>query len=282
VAHPFSLKASVSLAALLLGIASSSIALSQGPPPGGPGGGRGGPGGFGGPGGPGGFGRRPMGGPQQSTALQTPIAALTAGLKLTADQKSQIQEIQDQIKEQRTTLMARPNQGGGDRPDPSTIRANFEKLRTAETKADKDITALLTSAQKQALPVLLQQLDTWREVGIPAELYADLNVTGDQQAKIDAIAKKARAAMFAGGGRRGPGGPDSGPGGGPGGPGGMEQARQKVHDQAVAVLNDDQQKLVADYIEAHPRPERGRGPGGGGGFGPPPGGDGGAPPPPGE
>ena len=284
----FSPKASVLLTALLFGTVTGSLALSQPPPPG-----PGGPGG--GPGGPG-FGRGPRGGPRQASAVQTPLAALAAELKLTDDQKSQIKAIQDNVKKQRQTLMPRPNPNG-ERPDPETMRANFDKMRAMEQKANKDIEAVLNDTQKQALPVILKQFDNLRMGGIPLEVYGDLKLTSDQKQQIGDIVKKARAAMAPppDGGQPGAGGPPPGEGGQPGaggpprgpggrGPGGMFQ---KTREQVMAVLTDDQKKIVQDYLEAHPRQRFGPGgPGGPGGFGgpggPPPGGGPGGPPPPGD
>jgi len=260
----FATRTSFLLAAALFVAVSGSAARSQPPPPGGPG--------FGGPG----MGRRPMGGPRPSTAAQTPLAALTAGLKLTDDQKARVQAIQDQLRQQRDALMPRPGQGNDAPPDPETMRANFDRLRAAEQKANSDINAALNDSQKKALPGLLKKLDVWRQAGIPAELYGELNLTDAQEQQIEAIVKKARAAM--------PPPPGGQPGdGGPGrGHGDRGQARQKMHEQAMEVLTVDQQKAVQDYIDAHPRPPFGHGPGGpGGGFPPPPGGENGGPPPPG-
>lgn len=297
--HQFAMKGTVLLAAAL----AASVALGQGPPspPGG------GPG-FGGPGGPG-FGRGPMAGPRQSSAVQTPIEALAAGLRLSDDQSSRIQAIQADVRKQRESLMPRRGPGSdGGPPDFEAMRANFDKLRAAEQKANKDIEASLTDAQKKALPALLKQLDAWREADIPVELYGDLKLTADQQQKIDAQVKKARESMgprpggLPGDRANGGGHPGDRPGfgppgqgergfggsGGPGGRGGFMEARRKMHDQAMAVLTSDQQKAVQDFIDAHPRPQFRGGPGGPGGFGPPPGGfgpppggGGGGPPPPG-
>ncbi len=240
-----------------------------------------------------------MGGMRQASAVQTPASALASGLQLTDTQKTQIQNIQDKLKQQRDALMPRPGQDGDQRPDPETMRANFDKLRTAEQKANKDIEALLTATQKAALPALLKKLDGMRQVGIPLEVLGDLKLTAAQNTQLDAIAKKAADAMP----KPGQGRPGDGDPGGPGGPGGggdpgrgrpdrsaMEANRKKFHDQAMAVLTDSQKQIVQDYMEAHPRPEgfgpggpgRPGGPGGFGGDGPPPpppdgGGDG--PPP---
>jgi Spy/CpxP family protein refolding chaperone len=247
----FAIGASALLAALLVGTISGSVALAQPPPFGGPGGG--GPG-MGGPG------RR---GPRQETAAQAPLAALKAGLKLTAAQTARIQKIQSRVRQQRDALMPRPGGGNNAPPDFNAMRARFDKMRASEQKADKEIAAALSTPQRQALPGLLKRLGIWRQAGIPAELYGTLNLTGAQQQKIAAIVNKARAARSQGGpGRGGPGG------GGPGG-GGWGESRQKVHSQAMAALTAGQRKTVTAYLNAHPRPQFGRGPGGfGGGFPP--------------
>lgn len=255
------------LAALLVGEVAGSMALAQ-PPPGGPG--------PGGPGGPPPFGGRGRFGPRPSTPIQTPLAALKAGLKLSDNQAAQVQKLQAEWQQQRETLLPRPEPGAAP-PDPEAMRANFEKLRAAEQKANNDFVATLTPAQKQALPGLLRQLDIWREAGIPVELYGELKLSADQQKKIETIVQQARPA---------PPAPGSGPPPpGEGGPGRgrreMQEARRKMREQVMGVLSAEQRKRVQAFIEAHPRPPFGGGPGGPGeGFPPPPPPDGDGPPPP--
>ena len=260
----FARKPSVFLAALLIGTVSGSIALCQPP---------------GRPDGPGGPGRRPMGGRQLSPA-QAPISELASGLQLTASQKTQIQTIQNNLKQFRESIMPRPGRGNdAPPPDRETMRANFDKLRAAEQKANGDIIALLTAAQKPKLPALLKQLEGIGALGIPLEIYDELRLTAAQKTQLNAIAKRMRESMPrpGDGGERGQGNP-------PPPREEMEQNRRQFHEAAMAVLTDAQKTMIQEFIESHPRPPFGGGrPGGPGGDGdrpPPPGGFGDDPPPP--
>lgn len=318
---------SLVIAAVFAGSLCGSLAFAQ--PPGGPPDGQGGPG-QGGPGGPGGPGQgRPMfGGPRQMTAVDVPISALAAGLKLTDDQTTKIKDIQAKWKKQRATLMPRggpgggpggqggPGQGGpggpppdggqggppppgdqqnsaldespyspqppggqqGGPPDggqggpggpgggqggpgggqggpPPQMRAAMEKMRTQEKQYNQQIEAVLTADQKQKLPSFLKEINGLQGAGVPADLYADLKLTGDQKTKIVAIAQKAQQEMetarqngdFSGDGMR------------------------ESHEKAMAVLTADQRKAVQKFQQDHPQ----RGPGGFGGAGGPGGGPGG-------
>lgn len=244
---------SISAVAALFCTVSHSVAVSQ-PPPGGPG--------FGGPHRPG----RVR--PPQPSAVATPMAALAAGLKLNDDQQSRIRSVQDQWRRNRDLSIPPPDRGDAPLPDPEAMRANFEKLRASEQMANRSIDAVLTEGQRRELPGLLRQLEVWRHAGIPAELYGDLNLTAEQQKKIEAIVRKTGPTMPPPGAPAGEG--ESGFGGPHPGPRGMEQAFRRVHEQALAALTADQQKLVRNFIQAHPHPRPGRRPEGFGGFPPPP------------
>lgn len=247
----FARKPSVFLATLLVGTVSGSIALCQPP---------------GEPGRPGEQGRRPRGGRQLSPA-QAPLTALTFGLQLTDAQKTQIQTIQNNLKQFRESIMPRPGQGNdAPPPDRETMRANFDKLRAAEQKANTDITALLTATQKPKLPALLRQLEGIGALGIPLEVYDELQLTAAQKTQLNAIAKRMRESM-----------PRPGEGNPPPPHEEMEQNRQRFHEEAMAALTDAQKTIVQEFIESHPRPPFGGGrPGRPGG----PGGEGNSPPPP--
>lgn len=253
---------------LLAGTSLVSLAFAQGPdgppPPGGPGG-RGGQGSFGGPGG---FGRGQFGG--TPSAANTPVSVLESGLKLTADQKTKIQQLQQQMQQQMRELFPRPGAGGP--PDPETMQANITKMRGLDQKVSTQIEALLTADQKAKLPGLLKDIEALRGTGIPMEVYKDLKLTADQKAKLAAISKKSQQTMQSaieqarnsgdfGSVREA-----------------MMNARRQTEEQAMDVLSDDQRKIVTQYKEEHPQ----QGPGG---FGGPGGGPGGRPgpggPPPG-
>lgn len=293
-------KVSTSIAAVVAATTFSSIVLAQPPAPGGrpgqqPGGGRR-AGGFGGGGGQ--FGQRQM------TVLSVPMEALQSGLKLTADQKTKIAKIQE---ENRPRGFGGFGGGGGRGPGGGGApggppggapgggggggrrggggggggfgggggqRPDFQAMQARSDAAAKSIEALLTPAQKKALPTLIKDVGAMRTVGIPAQLYGDLKLTADQKSKIGTLAKQTQDSMqkmfqSAGGGGRGPGGPPGGaPGAGPGGGGGFDfQAIQKMREdtnkKAMAILTSAQKAQVDKYLKANP--PRGFGGGGGGG-----------------
>jgi Spy/CpxP family protein refolding chaperone len=244
---------------LLLGATLGSTAGAQppdgGPPPPGPGRGPG---------------RPPFGGPRQVTAADAPITILESGLKLTADQKEKIAQIQQDVRKKRRDLMPRPGQRPDSPPDPETMRANRDKMRTLDQEAAKSIGDVLTDEQKQALPGLLKEIEALRATGIPAELYGDLKLTSDQRKKITAIAQKAQESQRQAMDKARESGDfqsvrET-----------MQKSRRQTHDKAMQVLTSEQRALVEQFIKDHPR----QGPGG---FGPPPGGgrgrgEGGPPP----
>ena len=254
------------------------------------------------PGGMGGMMGGGRGGPRELSSADAPVEAYAAALKLSGKQKSQIKAIQDSVKAERDKIMPRPGGGGPGGPPPggrpggmdfSGMRANFEKLRGVQEKADKDILVLLTDSQKKALTPLLKKLGMLREGGIPLDIYPSLKLTDKQVSQIEAIVSKSRASAPPGGmgGMMGgrPGGPGGGPppsgaggrpgggppgmggmGGGMGGFGAMREMREKMRAEAAKVLTAPQKKQVEDWDKAHPRPQFGGfgggrpgGPGGG-------------------
>ena len=307
-------KSGLALAAFSAFALCANVAQAQGP-----GDGPGGPppgGGFGGPGGPGrggrggrGGGRMGFGGMGRPTAATVPVSAMVSALKLTDDQQTQIAAIQKDFAATRKSLMPPPPPGGpqGERPDPQAMRANMEKMRTAETKAENDIKALLTDDQKEALPALLKEVGDLQAAGIPTEILGTLKLTSAQKTKILAINKSQQETMrsemdaarqsgdFSGMREK------------------MQTMQKATHDKVMAVLTETQKQAIADWEKANPRPRGFGGPGGRGGFGgrgggfggpggpggpdggpggpppgggdgpggPPPGGDGNPPPPPG-
>lgn len=251
----------LSAAILLTGVFAGAPAFAQGPggPPPGPG-----------------FGRPGGGGPRQDSVANTPIGALAAGLKLTSDQKAKIAAIQKKLQQQRRDLMPRPggSEDGGP-PDPSTMRANMDKMRSLEQTAVRKIKEVLTSDQKQTLPTFMKELGSLRATGIPIELYGTLKLTTDQKQQLTGIAEKARDVMR----QKMDAARESGDFGSV--RDAMDQSRRQTHDQAMAILTDAQRSAVEKFIEDHPRPQQGEGFGPPpGGFGPPP--DGNGPPPPGD
>lgn len=216
------------------------------------------------PGGPGGGMGRP-----DDALINAPIEALASGLKLTPGQKTQITQIQDRVHKGFADLMM--PKGGGP-PDFGAMQANFGKVRKMDEDGTAQIKALLTPAQKQALPGTLKDIQTLQGAGIPPALLGTLKLTADQKQKLAAISANGQKEMGAK----------------------MQQAQQsgnfgairqvlidnrkQTHDKALAVLTGAQKSQVEQYIKAHPQRGFGGGFGPPGGFRPPPGGFGGPPP----
>lgn len=273
------------LAGAILG--TSAFAQRPGPPPGGPFGGPGRP--FGGPGGPGGFGGpgRGMRGPRPSSLANTPLAALSTGLKLTGAQKSKIGAIQAQYRAQRPPMMPPPGgppppprpgmPGGPGRPGGPGMRGGMDGMRGLTQKADSQIKGVLTSSQKAALPGLIKTLDDLRFAGIPLETYGDLKLSAGQKAQIAGFVQAGQQTMrkaFDQSRQSGDFGAIREA---------MRTGRDHVQHQALSVLTAAQKATVSRYKAAHPQEDRGGfgGPPPGRGFGPPPpGGRFGGPPPP--
>ena len=227
---------------LLLGTLCVSSTIAQppgdpqdGPPPGG---------GF--PGGP--RGRRPgpppMGGPRRNTVADTPVGALEVGLKLSGDQKTKIARIQRQYRRQQRQSMPRP----GDpfqAPDPQAMQDAMRRRQALNTQAIQSIEAVLTAPQKQALPNFLKELDNYRMLGIPPEVLGDLQITADQKKSLFSIADSAKAAM-----RKSQ--EDALQDGDPAShQQNMQRIMQHNHRQAMAVLTEDQQGTIEDFMDAH-------------------------------
>ncbi|MDE2125582.1 MAG: hypothetical protein KGJ62_03250 [Armatimonadetes bacterium] len=230
----------------------------------------------------------------QPSLLQTPMPVLKSALRLTADQVTKIQDIQTQQRQKMRSMFMNRGQNNGQPPDPQAMRARFQQMQADRAAADKQAEAVLNDRQRARLPGLLSTLSAFRATGIPAPLLVQLHLDPSQVEKIRAIGKAADKQMHAA----------------------MQDAqknqdfstfrqtmqenRQKAHELAMGVLNDNQKAMVQNF-----RPPRGGrfggfggpgGPGGGppppppggpGGFGgpPPPGGPGGfggPPPPPGD
>jgi len=221
-------------AATLLMATMGIMVRAQGAAPGAPGQGNGGQGGRGGQ-------RRGGRGPQLASV---PVSILGAELKLTADQKTKIQTIQDTLAD--TLAKA---QAPGTTPDRQALRATY-------TQANTDIEAVLTEDQKAKLPDMNKTLGYYTSVGIQLGVLPALKLTEEEKTKIVAIATdaqtKTRDAFT-------------------NAPGGDRQAamtaiqaiRKDATDKVVALLTDSQKATLEAYNKAHPAPQFG-GPGGGG------------------
>jgi len=174
-----------------------------------------------------GQGGRPMQPPQPS-AVQTPLAALEAGLNLTPEQTAEIQTTQEQFKQQCDAVLTQSTQSISSSTTPAARQAGMNQVRILEQQANQAISNMMTSEQQQTLPALLQQLQAWRMAGLPAELYGDLNLTADQQQQIAALGQR----------------------GGPARNGSARQGRNPVSDMLTA----EQQGMVQAFWQTHPRP----------------------------
>jgi Spy/CpxP family protein refolding chaperone len=177
---------------------------------------------------------------------QVPVSVLGYELKLTADQKTKIQAIQDTLAD---TIKKAQAPAAGGQPD-------FQALRASYTQANTDITAVLTDDQKAKLPDMFKALAPYNTVGIPLGVLPSLKLTEDQKTKIAAIADDAstktrdafqnaqggdrQAAMTA-----------------------IQAIRKDAGDKAVALLTESQKTTLEAYKKAHPQPQ------GFGGFGRP-------------
>jgi len=284
------LRGPISVAALCaIGAVASLSVLAQAPAgrPGAVGGGR-----QGGRGGGMGFGRLGL----KPSAATTPLAALTAELKLTDKQQSQIKTIQDKM--MKDMMATRPAGGpggpgggpGGPRPGgPNPGRpggpgggpggpgggggrfaplspADLKKMQDISAKANSSIEAVLTPAQKKELPGALKEIGTLRNAGIPFETLGELKLTSTQKTKIASITDKAQkdmAAKFTAANGNFQSLRTV-----------MQDARTKTHADVMTTLTPTQKAVIDKYEKDHPRRGFG-GPGGGGGRRGGPGGPGG-------
>lgn len=243
---------------VLFGALAATLALTplasyaQDTQPGGPPGGAQ-PGRFGGQRGQGGgFGRGQNN--QPVTLATAPIEALASGLKLTAEQKQQITEIQAKLPARgRGRGGAGAGAGGG-----TDFQAQRQQRQQLEQAATTQIEALLTAEQKTALPGVLKDIQTLRAAGLPVALLGSLGLTAEQKTKIADINAKAEEAMRQRMTGAQPGGDfqamrES-----------MQQARAETQRQVMAVLTDAQKAQVEKYRSEHPE-AAGRGGFGGGG-----------------
>ncbi|MES2461958.1 MAG: hypothetical protein V4671_15345 [Armatimonadota bacterium] len=262
--------ATMTVLTALTGVLLSQTVFAAQPPQGGGPGGPGGPGGFRGPGGPGGPGGR-RGGPRPVSLSTIPVKELASALLLSDSQVAKIRAIQESVQAERQTLMPPPGQQPDGPPSREMMDANREKMRSLDQKAAAQIEAVLTAEQKSAAPELLKVLNALGQGGVPLEVFADLKLTAAQKQQLAALPSL-------------PPPPRPGDNGGaPPDREGMEQGRRQAGEKVMAILTEEQRKIVEAFRQAHPRPRPGDGggpPRPGDGFGPPPGGGDGAPPPP--
>ncbi len=228
-------------------------------------------GGFGGQGGGGfGGGQRGQFGARPIQLSDLSVATMDYGLKLTADQKAQIQTVLTQRATDMKALPAQMPPMPGQQMDDATRQAmqDARQKRTELTnKANTDILAVLTADQKAMLPEFTKDLQTMQQAGIPIAILGDLKLTDGQKKKIVAQAQQSQVAMqekmrasITPGQRPTPEERQT-----------MMtdmQAMQKDStDKIMALLTPTQHAMIDDYNRAHPQPAFGGFGGPGGGFG---------------
>ena len=187
----------------------------------------------------GGFGRQ-----QQISLATIPNDVLADNLKLTAEQKTKIAPIHEKYMTDTRALRPTP---GGPQIDRETRRANNAKMRDLTEQANKDIDAILTDDQKKLVPDLIKDLQSFQAADLPFALRSKIDLTDEQKKKIaeaetasrDATRQKMQDARQSGDMAK------------------MRdiqtEAMKDLHEKVMAVLTDDQKKLVEEYQKAHPR-----------------------------
>ena len=221
--------------------------------------------------GPRGGGRRMgprMGQGHDMTAANAPLQLVENALKLSIDQRTQILAIQQEFRDAVHDQMPRPPAEGSGPPDRTTMNALMEKVKSLHKTYSAQVVAVLSADQKTALTRFLDDSNDFRLVRIPPPAIPLLQLTGDQWAKVHAIAVKARAALdaiFDKAPANNQMGPDRSA---------VAKINRDAHESALAVLTDDQKAIVETFNTARRGGPNGPPPGGpdGGPMGPPPGG----------
>ena len=204
--------------------------------------GRGGPG----DGGPGGFGFGPP-----SSARLLGLKEVQDGLKLTDDQKSKIEKINDEMQEG----MRKAMQGGG----------GWQKMQQLMAATSAKVNEVLDAGQQKRLMGIMIQVNGAAAVLDPG-VAKELNITDDQKKQLDQIHQKNMEAMRD---------ERQGARNQSGGRGAVQEKMQKLRDEAhqklMAVLTSDQQtrleSLKGEKVDIDM--SQLRGPGGPGGPGGP-------------
>jgi Spy/CpxP family protein refolding chaperone len=109
-------------------------------------------------------------------------------LKLTEDQITKVDEINDQLRDDRRELF----QGGGGGGD---FRANFEAMQKLNTEAAAKLAEVLDAGQQKRLMGIQIQVNG-AEMLLDAAVAKELNVTEDQKAKLEEVRDENRQAMM--------------------------------------------------------------------------------------
>ncbi len=210
-------------------------------------------------------GRGQGGGRQQGgrggALVMLPLGFMDTVLKLDADQKTKITDIQAKYKEDAKAFTPAAPVAGAPPADPAARQEMMQKRGAAVAQADKDIQAVLTDDQKKLIPDLNKATQTLRTVGIPVEVVGDLKLTDPQAAKMTTIADDSQKEMMAKMTEARQGGNvdraammQM-----------MQDATKATHEKARLVLTSSQRTKLDAYLKDHPQPVGGRGFGGFGG-----------------
>jgi Spy/CpxP family protein refolding chaperone len=125
-----------------------------------------------------GFGR---GGFGLSTVRLATVEEVQDALKLTEDQKTKVEEINDQLNEDFRGLF---RQGGGGR----------EEMQKLSQEASTKLSDVLDEAQNKRLLGILAQVDVGSALNTPA-IAKELNITDEQKTELDEVRDSNRQAM---------------------------------------------------------------------------------------
>ncbi len=176
------------------------------------------------------------------TLSQVPAATMKAVFKLTADQEKKVEAVQSKTWDRLRGLM--PRMQPGQRPDPKAFEALRPKFEAAFKKADGEILAILTPAQRKQVPAMLKEMQALRGSGLPMSLAGSLKLTSAQIAKLEAIGKERSAAtakLFQGTQDRMAAMQK------------MGEIRDNARKKALGVLNAQQKAAVEKWEKEHPR-----------------------------
>ena len=154
----------------------------------------------------GGFGGM-FGGPQEVSLATASASALATALKLTPEQKTQIGEIQQALKDQSQQQMQEMRQSFQPGGDPAAMQEVMtqiqEKRKSANGKASKAIEALLTDDQKTSWPAVKTKWEAFQKAGLSIDLGEALMLTPEQMKAMAEYAKTRPAGGQGGFGRGG-------------------------------------------------------------------------------
>jgi Spy/CpxP family protein refolding chaperone len=133
-----------------------------------------------------GFGGRGGFGPISAVQLAD-AEEVQAALKLTEDQITKVDEINDQLRDDRRELFQ--GGGGGD------FRAMREEMEKLNTEASAKLAEVLDAGQQKRLMGIQIQVNG-AEMLLDAAVAKELNVTEDQKAKLEEVRDENRQAMM--------------------------------------------------------------------------------------